>query len=259
MEDSITDNTQTTQAAVAPAPAAAPTAPAAQVAPQPTQLPDAQPAPSADTPPATFGEPITHEPTGHANLDLVLGFIGKHGLSLDHPAVVAAEGGDFAPIRALLAEKEVPGADAYLALAERSLEEIREAEAAHIETVQQIVVQAAGDETTWEEARAWASANAEPHEKDAVNAALEQGGVVAEAVAAYLVNQFRSATGTTYQPTAPVVKPEAARGAMNPSGGALSPAEYGKAVADLRRAKGVYFEQTAEYRQLQARRAAWRG
>jgi len=188
-----------------------------------------------------------------------MAFMGKHGLALDHPAIVAAEGGDFAPVRALLAEKGVQGADAYLALAERSLQEIQEAQAAHVQAVQQIVVQAAGDEAAWAETLAWASANAEPEEKEAVNAALSQGGVVAEAMAAFLVSQYRNATGTSYTPTAPVVKPEAARGAANPSGGALSPAEYGKAVVSLRQTLGSRFEESAEYRQLQARRAAWRG
>lgn len=92
-----------------------------------------------------------------------------------------------------------------------------------------------------------------------MNAALAQGGVVAEAMAAFLVNSYRGAPGVSYSPRESAVKPEAARGAAAASGGALSPAEYGKAVADLRAKLGVRFDQSPEYRQLQQRRAMYRG
>jgi len=55
-----------------------------------------------------------------------------------------------------------------------------------------IVAQAAGgDEALWADTIAWARDNAEPHEKDAANAAFAQGGLMAEAMAAFLVNQPR--------------------------------------------------------------------
>jgi len=183
---------------------------------------------------------------------------GKHGLGPEHPAIAAAGNGDFGQLKALLAEKTVPGWEAYVALAEKGYQDQLAREAQKVAEVQQIVAQAAGDAATWNETLAWASSNAEPHEKEAVNAALEQGGVVAEAMAAFLVNQYRSATGTTYAPTASAVAPDAPRAAAS-RGDALSPAEYGKAVMALRTSKGAAFEQTTEYRQLQARRAAWRG
>jgi len=279
----ITENTPTTPAnpaapAAAPAPAPAPAAPpavpvATQIPAQPVQPPapagDTSPAPPAgnkdggktagDAAPATFGEAVTYQPTGDANLDLALAFVGKHGLAPEHPAMVAATQGDFGQIKALLAEKGVPGFEAYVALAEKGYQDVLAREAEKVAAVQQIVTQAAGDEAAWGATLAWASANAEPDEKEAVNAALAQGGVVAEAVAAFLVNQYRAATGTTYAPAAPAVKQEAGRGAGGASSGALSPADYGKAVMELRRTKGAYFEESAEYRQLQARRAAWRG
>jgi len=254
MEDTITQNTSTVAEQAAVAPAAAPPA---------TQISDAtQPATQAapDTTVAAFGDPVEYEPTGDANLDMALAFVGKHGLDPDHPVMEAAFHGDFAPIRAVLAEKGIQGYEAYLALAEKGWQDQQARQAEKVQAVQQIVVQAAGgDEGLWADTLAWASENAEPHEKEAANAAFEQGGLAAEAMAAFLVNQYRSASGTTYTPTATAIQPDAARGAASAAGGALSPVEYGKAVADLRRTRGVYFEETAEYRQLQARRAAWRG
>jgi len=264
--DDITQDTSTTPAAVAPEPAAAPVPVATQLSDTPAAPPSAASPPSVppapavnEEAPATFGEAVTYQPTGDANLDLALAFVGKHGLGPEHPAIVAATQGDFGQLKALLAEKGVPGYEAYVALAEKGYQDNLAREAEKVQAIRQIVVQAAGDEATWNETLAWASANAEPDEKEAVNAALSQGGVVAEAMAAFLVNQYHSATGTTYAPAAPVVKPEAARGAANPSGGALSPVEYGKAVAELRRTRGETFEQSPEYRALQVRRAAWRG
>lgn len=240
-------------AAATPAPSAATQAPATQVPAAPT----AKEEPKAEA--GAFGEAVTYQPTGDSNLDLALGFIGKHGLNDQHPAVVAATKGDFGPIKALMAEKGIQGWEAYLALAEKGYSDHVAKEDAKTAEVQQIVVQAAGDEQTWADTLAWASANAEPQEKEQVNAALKAGGVVAEAVAQFLVNGYRSATGTSYSPKENAVKQDAGRGVANPNGGPLSPAEYGKAVADLRRTKGVYFDQTPEYRQLQARRQAYRG
>jgi|GEM_PF-2166433 len=267
----MTDMTENTPTQPAQAHGAAPPAAAPATPPVATQIPDKPAAPAApagehggghpagEDAPATFGEAVTYQPTGDANLDLALAFVGKHGLAPEHPAMVAATQGDFGQIKALLAEKGVPGFEAYVALAEKGYQDQLAREAQKVAAVQQIAVQAAGDEATWNETLAWASAHAEPDEKEAVNAALAQGGVVAEAVAAFLVSQYRAASGTAFAPAAPVVSPQAARGAAHPAGSALSPADYGKAVADLRRTQGAAFEQTAEYRQLQARRAAWRG
>jgi len=267
--DELTPNTPTP--AVAPegnvtTPPVTPTAPAPvipQLSAPPVASPDgaapAAPTPEATDAPATFGEAVAYEPTGDASLDMALAFIGKHGLGPDHPAIVAAGNGDFGPVTALLAEKDVQGYAAYVALAEQGYQRMAAEQAAKAQAVQAIVTQAAGDADTWAVVQQWASANAEPHEREAVNAALEQGGIQAEAMAHFLVHQYRSATGTTYTPTASAVKPDAVRGAANPSGDALSPKDYGQAVSELRRAKGADFERTREYQELQARRARWRG
>jgi len=260
--DAIDQNTPTAPATAAPD-APAPDLPATQLPAAPE--PPAAPAPAhdatdtGDAPPATFGPAAQYQATGHAGLDMALAFVGKHGLGAEHPAIVTAGTGDFGPLKALLAEKGVPGWEAHVALAEAGYQHLVAQEAERINAVQQIAEQAAGSAQAWNEALAWAADNAEPHERDAVNAALDAGGITAEAMAAYLVQQHRAASGTRYAPATPAVKPQATRGANNPANGALSPAEYGKAVAALSRSKGATFEQTAEYRQLQSRRVAWRG
>lgn len=205
-----------------------------------------------------FGESVTYQPTGDTNLDLALAYIGKHGLGPEHPAIVAATKGDFGPVKALLAEKDVPGWEAHIALAEKGYADHVRAEAEKTVAIQNICVQAAGGEQEWADVLAWASENAEPQEKEQVNAALAQGGVVAEAMAAFLVNSYRGAPDVTYAPREHAVNQNAGRGAATVNGGPLSPRDYANAVADLRRIKGVSFTETFEYRQLQQRRAMYR-
>ena len=245
------------QTAQTAAPAATHAAPAAS-APATPAAPQSTPA-APEVEQGTFGEVVRYEPTGDSNLDLALAFVGKHGLGPEHPAIVAATKGDFGPLRAMMAEKNVPGWEAHIALAEKGYADHVRAEAEKTVAIQQICVNAAGGEQEWSDVLAWASANAEPHEKEAVNAALAQGGVVAEAMAAFLVNGYRNAPGTSYSPRESAVKPDAARGAATASGGALSPSEYGRAVAELRARLGTKFDQSQEYRQLQQRRAMYRG
>jgi len=251
-------------APAAPVATSLPAAPAASAAPAaPAQAPAAPAAPA--TPAANdkadqgvFGPAVTYAPTGDSNLDLALGFVGKHGLDVDHPAIQAATKGNFGPVKALMAEKGVQGWEAYIALAEKGYADYVRAEAEKTAAVQQIVVAAAGSEQEWSNVLQWASANAEPAEKEAVNAALAQGGVVAEAMAAYLVNLYRGAPGTTYAPQQPAVKTDAARGSAAPANGPLSPKEFAAASQELRRTKGVNFESTPEYQSLVQRRMAYR-
>jgi hypothetical protein len=237
-------------------PAVAPAVPAA-AAPA-ASAPPAAPANPAQTEPGAFGEAVTYQSTGDSNLDLALGFVGKHGLGPEHPAIVAATKGDFGPVKALMAEKNVPGWEAHIALAEKGYADHLQAETDKTLAVQNICVNAAGGEQEWADVLTWASQNAEPQEKEQVNAALAAGGVVAEAVAAFLVNSYRGAPGVTYSPRENAVKPDAARGASAANGGPLSPSEYGRAVADLRARLGTKFEQSPVYRQLQQRRASYR-
>ncbi|AQT27779.1 head scaffolding protein [Ralstonia phage RS-PI-1] len=260
----MTTEVQLAAPATPATPAAQPAQPAAPATPAATPAAPAAAAPATPATPATpeqgtFGEVTTYQPTGDSNLDLALGFVGKHGLGPEHPAIVAATKGDFGAVKALLAEKGVQGWEAYIALAEKGYADYVKTEGEKTAAVQQICIGAAGSEEEWGNVLAWASANAEPHEKEEVNTALASGGVVAEAMAAFLVNGYRGAAETTYSPRESAVRQDAGRGNAAVSGGALSPVEYGKAVADLRAKLGTKFEQSAEYRQLQSRRAMYRG
>ncbi|QYD70146.1 hypothetical protein KZJ38_07520 [Paraburkholderia edwinii] len=231
-------------------PAAAAAAPAASTTPV---------TPEAKTEAGTFGEVVSYQPTGNSNLDLALGFAGKHGLSPEHPAMLEASKGNFGPVKALFAEKGVQGWEAYIALAEEGYKAHTETEAQKTLAIQNICVSAAGGEQEWADVLGWASQNAEPAEKEAVNSALAQGGVVAEAVAAYLVGLYRGAPGTTYSPTQSAVKPDAGRGAGSSVNTPLSPRQFAQESQKLRATLGVEFENTPEYKQLVQRRTAYRG
>ncbi|KAF1043431.1 MAG: hypothetical protein GAK35_02215 [Herbaspirillum frisingense] len=263
----------TTEATAAPAaaPVAAPVATALPVA-APVAAPAAAPVEAPAATPATpatpadagkgeapaFGEATTYQPTGDSNLDLALAFAGRHGLGPEHPAMVEATKGNFSQVKALMAEKGIPGWEAHIALAEQGFAAFTKAEAEKTLAIQQDCIRAAGSEQEWGNVLQWASVNAEPHEKTAVNAALAQGGVVSQAMAAFLVHSYRNAPGTTQEPQRQAVNQNSAGGGAPASAsGPLSPAQYAKEVAALAR-QGV-IEGSREYAALRQRRAMWRG
>lgn len=271
----MSTETQSTPAA-APAPAATPAATTVPAANPIQQVPAAQPAATPAATPAVepkqgeakgevtegvFGVATTYQSTGNSNLDTALKWAGGLGLDIDaSPEMQAATTGNFAPLRALLASKEVPGSEAYIALAEAGY---KEAVAAHQEktsAIQALVVDVAGGEAEWGEVFNWAAENADDAEKEQINAALEQGGFVAEAVASRLVHNYRAQSGVSVPPKADPAKPTAGAGNSAATNGPLSPADYGKAVQDLRlKLKGQPIETSSEYRALQQRRMSFRG
>lgn len=252
---------------VAGAPAA--TTPAAPAAPAVPSAPlnvgaDAIPAaPSAAAPPApppaTPGgdEPIVYAPTGDAGLDLALKFVGDRGLDVDHPAMRAAENGDFSLIKAYLASMgdKAQGWEQYVALAEKAVAGKAEAAAAQVAKTTQIVHDAVGGPEAWGQIQAWAKDNADPDERSAINDAFAKGGFIAKAVAEKLANLHRNATGTVVKPA------EAVRGG-NPSVTAnsntlLNPREYAAAVQELARRVGANkIDDHPEYAALKLRARA---
>lgn len=246
----------TTPAQGAPAPAQAGTQ-APESKPVPTALgddkdPKPAPAPGSDDVSNVF----EYDPTGDAGLDYALKFIGDRGYGPDHPAVVAARGGDFALIRAELAAKGVQGGDAVIALAESAFKSYMAKAEEASKALQALVVQAAGGEENWNTVRAWASANAEPDEKEAVNAALAQGGFVAEAVVKQLIALYQQGN-TLPKEAARVVTPGAATSAA-PVAGPLTAQAYAQAVRELHSRLGNRMEDSREYADLQQRRLAAR-
>jgi hypothetical protein len=202
---------------------------------------------------------VSYEKTGDAALDVALDFVARAGFSHSHPAVIAAASGDFGLLAAALAEKGVAGWEQHLGLAKEAYGRFQGQAAEKNAQIKAACLHATdGDEQMWADTLAWGSANAEPHEKEQVNAALAAGGIQAEAMAAYLVSQYRSASGVTYNPTAKAVNANAAGAGAGAGTYALSPAQYSAEVAKLRQG-GRQVDGSPEYKALQQRRAAFRG
>ena len=253
-------------APVAPAATPPATPPAAPAAGQPPAgvTPPAPPAPGVlldnpATPPApnpdTSNE-FSYDPTGDAGLDYALNFVGKLGYGDTHPAIMAAQKGDFSLIRAELATKGVAGSDAVLALAEQAYTRFAAEDAKKSEELAGFAAQAAGSAENWAVVRAWAAQEATPQEKAQVNAALSQGGLVAQGVISQLVNLYQQ-KHTLPKDAAAVAKPGEA-GTAAPSNEPMTAKAYAQAVEALRQKLGNRTEGSPEYAALQSQRLAAR-
>ena len=245
-------------------PATPPAAPAAGQPPAGAATP-AQPAPAPvklDAPaepvtpnPDTTNE-FTYDPTGDAGLDYALNFVGKLGYGDTHPAIIAAQKGDFSLIRAELATKGVAGSDAVLALAEQAYTLFTAEDAKKSEELAGFAAQAAGSAENWAVVRAWAAQEATPQEKAQVNAALAQGGLVAQGVISQLVALYQQ-KHTLPKEAAAVAKPGAV-GTAAPSNEPMTAKAYAQAVEALRQKLGNRTEDSPEYAALQSQRLAAR-
>ena len=236
-----------------PATASAPAAPAAP-APAPAVLLET-PAEPATPNPGTTNE-FTYDPTGDAGLDYALNFVGKLGYGDTHPAIIAAQKGDFSLIRAELATKGVAGSDAVLALAEQAYTRFAAEDAKKSEELAGFAAQAAGSAENWAVVRAWAAQEATPQEKAQVNAALAQGGLVAQGVISQLVALYQQ-KHTLPKDAAAVAKPGEA-GTAAPSNEPMTAKAYAQAVEALRQKLGNRTEGSPEYAALQSQRLAAR-
>lgn len=250
-------------AAPAPAPGQPPAPAAPATAPAQGQPPAPAPAPvKLDTPvePVTPNPDTTNEfnydPTGDAGLDYALNFVGKLGYGDTHPAIIAAQQGDFSLIRAELATKGVAGGDAVLALAEQAYTRFAAEDAKKAEELAGFAAQAAGSADNWAVVRAWAAQEATPQEKAQVNAALSQGGLVAQGVISQLVALYQQ-KHTLPKDAAPVAKP-GETGTAAPSNEPMTAKAYALAVEALRQKLGNRTEDSPEYAALQSQRLAAR-
>ena len=254
-------------APVAPAatpPATPPAAPAAGQAPAGEATPAkpadgvllADPAAAQPTPNPDTSNEFSYDPTGDAGLDYALNFVGKLGYGDTHPAIMAAQKGDFSLIRAELATKGVAGSDAVLALAEQAYTRFAAEDAKKSEELAGFVAQAAGSAENWAVVRAWAAQEATPQEKAQVNAALAQGGLVAQGVITQLVNLYQQ-KHTLPKDAATVAKPGEA-GTAAPSNEPMTAKAYAQAVEALRQKLGNRTEGSPEYAALQSQRLAAR-
>ena len=211
----------------------------------------AQRAPNPDT-----SQEFSYDPTGDAGLDYALNFVGKLGYGDTHPAIMAAQKGDFSLIRAELATKGVAGSDAVLALAEQAYTRFAAEDAKKAEELAGFAAQAAGSAENWAVVRAWAAQEATPQEKAQVNAALAQGGLVAQGVIGQLVNLYQQ-KHTLPKDAADVARPGAV-GTAAPSNEPMTAKAYAQAVEALRQKLGNRTEDSPEYAALQSQRLAAR-
>ena len=251
------------------APGGAPAAPQGQVDQAPAQGQPPATAPAAapadvllDAPAANVtqnpdtSQEFSYDPTGDAGLDYALNFVGKLGYGDTHPAILAAQKGDFSLIRAELATKGVAGSDAVLALAEQAYTRFAAEDAKKSEELAGFAAQAAGSAENWAVVRAWAAQEATPQEKAQVNAALAQGGLVAHGVISQLVNLYQQ-KHTLPKDAAGVAKPGAV-GTSAPSNEPMTAKAYAQAVEALRQKLGNRTEDSPEYAALQSQRLAAR-
>jgi hypothetical protein len=242
-----------------PAPGTAPTPPAPVAAPPAPAAPAAAPAPAAPpAEPAAAAAPA-FEPTGNPALDLALEFVSTMGLKPDHPAIVAAEEGNFALLEATLGAMgdKAKGWERYTALAKGAWEQVKQAAEAKAAEQKKVVTDAVGGEEVWSQIQTWAAANAEPAEKEAVNAALAAGGIAAKAMAQYLKQLYEGAPGTTVLPKSAVPNQVASVPGADASG-PLTRQAYTQAVQELYVRKNGRIDGDPEYVILQARREAGR-
>lgn len=249
----------------APAPAGAPAS-----APVPAEAPAPAPAPApaeplkVETGTDDKGKAVFSE-TGHAGLDMSLAFLGKHGFGPGHPGMAAAVNGDFSILRAQLAEKNVPGSEAYIALAEKAYEELHAKHEAQRAADKEALHGLVGGEEQWNAVKEWGKTNASEEQSKVINEMLGMGGEHMKIAASWLAGAYTKATGGE----APLKETDGAgprvadfQGKPVVSTDALSPQEYGRAVSAARNAHKHSmgdFETSPAYLKLQDRRSRYKG
>lgn len=195
-------------------------------------------------------------------MDLALGFLGKLGIGPQDPAMVAAEQGNFALLKAKLAlmGDKAQGWEQIVALGEQQAKVLADGKAAKAKANEDAILSAFGEDREaaakqWTNVKEWAKANAEPAEREAVNAALAAGGIAAKAMAAYLGGLYSKHPSAVIEP-ATVTK---IGGSSSTTDGTMNPTQYKVAVSTLRSKLGQAMDGSPEYAALQARRMAYVG
>ena len=200
-------------------------------------------------------EAVTYEPTGDVGLDMALDFIGKAGISVEHPAMKAAQAGDFALLKATLAQKGVQGWEQFVALGEAAYTKVTAEQAAKEKASREAIIKEAGGEAEWQAIQKWAGVNATPEEKTQINKLLAEGGLAAKSAIKYLVDVYNKANNVVKEPLNPLANASAK---VSNANAPLSASEYSREVAALSRKLGGSMEDSKEYASLQQRRLAAR-
>lgn len=220
----------------------------AQGAPEATKQEPTKQEPATE--PTAPGETFAYDPTGNAGLDLALDFVGGLGYGDQHPAIIAAQSGDFSQLETAL--KDNPQAGKFLALAKEAYQQFSEQRSASATALRTFAEQAAGGAENWNQVDEWAKATASPEELQSINEAIRAGGFTANAVISFLVQQYNQTNTPNKAPANPVNSNASAAVAGS---GALTAAEFREATQRLQQANGFRdISVMPEYAALQQRR-----
>lgn len=235
-------------AAAAPA-AATPEVPAEAAKPA-VEVPATPEVPAVDAK-ASIAEFTAEYAADNPALGLALGFLGDAGIAPTDPAFVAAQGGDFTLLKAVLAQKGLAGSDQMVAILEGAVNESIASQEAHEAKTTEMVQGILGEQH--EEILTWARENATDEEKTAVNEMLAAGGFYARAVAIMLRDAWTGGDNTIPAQNAVQISHQGVGG-----NAPLSARDYAAAVQELAKELGGDPRNSAKYQQLGARRAAGR-
>lgn len=198
-------------------------------------------------------------PSGDPATDLAFKFLASNGISPGTAAWDAAQRGEFAVVKAALAEKGVKGGAEYVAILEDKAAKAVEGAKTKQAAVQAAVHEAVGGQESWTTIKAWVADNADDHELEAVNAALKGSPFMAKVMAEGLKARYERATGTADsvgESQTRFTQMPAARAPSAPANKALSAQEYQTEVGKLRQQLGHRLDGSPEFAALRQRRQA---
>ena len=205
-------------------------------------------------PTVTIQTEYQFEATGHASLDYALRYLGKQGIGPDHPAVVAAQQGNWSAMDVLAQERKLD--TDVLALGKSGFTELQSKQQAGVTAFHGELDKAAKDAglADWNAVKAFAAANSNPEELKAVNAVLAKGDAASKLLAQALIQ--RAASVPANRDGATAVKQGAST--VPPTTGAVTAKAYQEGVIALQSKYGVRYAQTPEFRALAESRLAAR-
>lgn len=237
-----------------PTPAApvgdAPAAPEKAPAVTPAEVPSAGPEAPQDN---GMGQYIEQHSAANPALSLALGFLRDAGIAPTDPAFTLAEvDGDFTLLKAMLAQKGLPGTDAMVAILEKAVSDSKAEVDAHEAATAEMVGQVLGEQQ--DEILEWARGTASEEEKAAFNDMLAAGGVYARAAAVLLKGAYAD-SGNTIPAANPV---EFSAPSNSNAAGPLDARSFAAEVQALAVKFGGDPRNSREYQVLTQRRAQGR-
>lgn len=208
--------------------AAAPASTKLDTAPAPAAAPKEQPGDAEVLDKAGYA-PVEGDP----GLTYAMKFLATNGFSADNPAVEAAFEGNFALLKAELAQKGIQGWEQALGLAEQSYDRHTKENDAKAAQVGKLVTEVADSMgVDWEQAVAHVGKSASAEEKGALNTLLADPKT-AHIAARFISGSFIESGETEIEPRARATGDDV-QSVAAPAGGELSRAEYKAELGKLR-------------------------